>query len=93
MYCIEGSTWDIVWTFWRSRNHSALPVVIWRLGNYAPLSPLFMPLRPYKCQLALLGFEKNETAVVANEDIVSEFSTKTRRLYVQSILLTLQVPP
>jgi len=47
-----------------------------------PLLPLIMPLRPYKCQLVLLGFEKNETADVANEDIVSEFSTKTRRLHV-----------
>jgi len=63
-------------------SHSALPVVIRRLGNYAPLSPLTTPLRPYKCQLVLLDSEKNETAPVANEDIVSEFSTKTRRLHV-----------
>jgi len=36
---------------------------------------------------------KKEIVAVASEDIVSEFSTKTRRLNVQSILLTLQVPP
>jgi len=44
--------------------------------------PLFAPLRPYECQLVLQGFEKKEIAAVANEDIVSEFSTKTRRLHV-----------
>jgi len=77
-----------------ARSHSALPIVIRRPGYYAHLAPpLVTPLRPYKCQLVLLGFEKNETAAVANEDIVSEFSTKTRRLHVWSILLTLQVPP
>jgi len=59
-------------------SHSALPVVIGRPGNYASL---VTPLRPYKCQLVLLGFEKYETAAVENEDIVSEFSTKTRRLH------------
>jgi len=52
-----------------------------------PLPPLVTPLRPYKCQLVLLGFEKNESekkeiAAVANEDIVSEFSTKGRKLHV-----------
>jgi len=41
----------------------------------------------------LLGFEKNETVTVAKEDILSEFSTQTRRLRVWSILLTLQMPP
>jgi len=35
-----------------------------------------------KCQLVLSGFEKNETAAVANEDIISEFATKARRLHV-----------
>jgi len=35
-----------------------------------------------KCQLVLLGFEKNETAAVANEDIISEFSTKTQRWHI-----------
>jgi len=37
-----------------------------------------------KYQLVLLGFEKveNETAAVANEDVISEISTKTRRLHV-----------
>jgi len=72
MYCIEESTCDIVWTFWLPRNHSALSVVNRRPGNYAPL---VMPLRPYKCQLVLLCFEKNEIAAVANGDIISEFST------------------
>jgi len=43
-----------------------------------PLPPLVTPLRPYKCQLVLLGLEKNETAALAKEDIVSEFSTKIR---------------
>ena len=46
------------------------------------MSPLVTPLRPYKCQLVLLGFEKIETVAVANEDIVSEFLTKTRRLHI-----------
>jgi len=82
MYCTEESTCGIIWTFWQPRSHSVLPVVIRHPGNYARLSPLIMPLRPYKCQLVLLGFEKNETAAVANEDIVSEVSTKTRRLHV-----------
>jgi len=81
MYCTEESTCDIVWTFWRLRSYSALPVVIRCPGNCAPLAPLVTPLRPYKCQLVLLGFEKNETAAVA-KDIVSEFSTKTRWLHV-----------
>jgi len=58
-----------------------------------PLPPRVTPLRPYKCALVLLGFEKNETAAVANENVVSEFSTKTRRLDVKNIFLTLQVPP
>jgi len=40
------------------------------------MPPLFTPLRSYKCQLILLGCEKNETAAVANEDIVSGFATK-----------------
>jgi len=40
------------------------------------LPPFVAPLRTYKCQLVLLGFEKNETAAVVNEDIVSEFSTE-----------------
>ena len=62
-----------------ARSHSALPIVIQGPGNCAPL---VTTLRPYKCQLVLLGFEKNETAAVANEDIVSEFSTKTRRVHV-----------
>jgi len=39
--------------------------------------PLVTPLRPYKCQLVLLRFEKKEIAVVANEDIVSEFTATT----------------
>jgi len=82
MYCIEEGACDINWTFWRPRSHSALPVVIRRQGNYAPLPSLVTPLRPYKCQLVLLGFERNETVAVANEDIVSEFSTQTRRLHV-----------
>jgi len=82
MYRIEENTFDIVWTFWRPRSHSVLPVVIPRPGNYSPLPPLVTPLRPQKCQLVLLGFEKNEKAAVANEDIVSEFSTKIRRLHV-----------
>ena len=71
MCCIEESTCDIVWTFWRPRSHSAFPEVIWRLGNYAHLSSFVRPLRPYKCQLVLLGFEKNEAAAVANAHIVS----------------------
>jgi len=57
------------------------------------LDPLVTPLRPYKCQLVLLGFQKNETDAMATEDIISEFSTQTRRLQVESFLLTLQVPP
>jgi len=44
--------------------------------------PRVATLRPYKCQLVFLGFEKNETAAVANEDIVSDFTTKTRRLHI-----------
>jgi len=71
MYCIEESTCDIAWTYWHTRTHSALPVVIRHPGNYDPLSPLVTLLRPHKCQLVLLGFEINETAAVANEDIVS----------------------
>jgi len=59
------------------------PIGIRRQGNCAPL---VTTLRPYKCQLVLLGFEKNEIAAVANERIFSEFPTKTRRL-------PLQVPP
>jgi len=39
MYCIEERTCGTVWTFQRPRNHSALPVVIRRPGNYAPLAP------------------------------------------------------
>jgi len=30
MYYIEETTCDIVWTLWRPRSHSALPVVIRR---------------------------------------------------------------
>jgi len=56
MYFIEESACDIVWTLWRPSSHSALPVVIRRPGNYAPF---VTPLRPYKYQLVLLGFEKN----------------------------------
>jgi len=44
MHCIEENTYDIVWTFWCPRSHSALPVVIRRLGNYAPLAtPRYAP--------------------------------------------------
>ena len=57
MYCIEENTCDIVWTFWCPRSHSTLHVVIRRPGN---CSPLVTPLRPYKCQLVLLGFEKKK---------------------------------
>jgi len=53
MHCMEESTYDIVWTFWRPRNHSALPVVIRRREIMPPLPPLVMTLRPYKCQLVL----------------------------------------
>jgi len=35
-----------------------------------------------KRQLVLLGLKKNETAAAANEDVISEFSIKTRRLHV-----------
>ena len=47
-----------------------------------------------KYQLVVLGFEKNETASVANEGIISEVSTKTRRLHIlkYSLKLTLPVP-
>ena len=45
-------------------------------GMRGVMPPLFTPLRSYKCQLILLGCEKNETAAVANEDIVSGFATK-----------------
>jgi len=75
--------WAPLQSFGAPLSDSALPVVIRRIGNYAPLLRLVTPLRPYKCQLVLLGFEKNETAAVANENIVSEFSTKTRRLQVE----------
>jgi len=47
-----------------------------------------------KCQLALLGFEKNETATVTNEDSISEFidqNSKTECLK-YSLKLTLSVP-
>jgi len=86
MYGIEENTCDIVWTFWRpqqsfcSRRSDSEP-----RSDSAPgelCQPLATPLRQYKCQLVLLGFEKTEIAAVANEDIVSEFSTKTRRLRV-----------
>ena len=45
-----------------------------------------------KCQLVLLGFEKNETAAVANKDIISEFSIKTRRLHVFKYSFKLTLP-
>ena len=37
MYCIEGSAYEIVVTFWA-------PAVIRRQWNYAPLPPIVMPL-------------------------------------------------
>jgi len=43
MYCIEESTCDLVLTFRRPRSHSALPVVIRRPGNSAPLPGEFCP--------------------------------------------------
>ena len=43
MHCIEESTCDIVWTFWRSRSHSALPVVIRRRGIMTPCPPRCAP--------------------------------------------------
>jgi len=60
-YWIEENTCDIVWTFWRPCSQSALPIVIRRPGNCAPL---FEPLRPYECQLVLQGFEIKELAAV-----------------------------
>jgi len=54
MYWIEENSCDIVWTFWRPRSHLALSVMIRRPGKCAPL---VTTLRPYKCQLVLLGFE------------------------------------
>jgi len=41
MYCIEESTCDIVWTFWRPGSHSALPVVI--RGIMPPVPPRYAP--------------------------------------------------
>ena len=44
MYCIEENTCAIVGTFRRYRSHSALPAVIRRPGNCAPLStPRYTP--------------------------------------------------
>jgi len=41
MYCTEESTCDTVWTLWRPRSHSALPVVIRCPENCA--SPRYAP--------------------------------------------------
>ena len=43
IHCMEESTYDIVWTFWRPRNHSALPVVIRRREIMPPLPPSLWP--------------------------------------------------
>jgi len=46
MYCIEGSTCDIVGTFRRPRSHSAPPTVIWRPDSDSARRELRTPCPP-----------------------------------------------
>ena len=50
--------------------------------GYSHVTPRRCMTHDRKCQLVLLDFEKYGTPAVANEDTISKFSTKTRRLYV-----------